>query len=286
MRPRRLGAPRGNTGRDDGVVLGTDAPTRDTGITMTPTAPPPSDPDYDIEFFWDPVCPFAWITSRWVMKVAAQTGYRVDWRFISLRLVNKHKDYDTDFPPEYEFGHTAGLRMLRVAAAVRDQLGREPLGELVTAYGHSYWDLPKGSGMRRRLSTTDHVTDVLTAAQLPARFADALDDTSWDELLDAESELALSRTGRDVGTPIITFHPPDGVSFFGPVISRVPSDDEAVPLWDAVTRLATFPGFAEIKRSLREIPQLNILGGISHDPIQEDWESGHRRGHLPRDQES
>ncbi len=156
--------------------------------------------------------------------------------------------------------------MLRVAAAIRDELGREPLGRLVTAYGHSYWDLPQGSGMGTRLSTHDHVTEVLDAAGVPRRFADALDDESWDQLLDAESELALSRTGRDVGTPIITFQPPDGLSFFGPVISRVPSDDEAVELWDAVTTLAKFPGFAELKRSLRERPQLNILGGVSHDP--------------------
>ena len=252
---------------------------------MTPTVPPPSDPSYDIEFFWDPVCPFAWITSRWVEQVASQRDFRVDWRFISLRLINKHKDYTTDFPPEYEFGHTAGLRMLRVAAAVRDELGREPLGGLVAAYGHSYWDLPQGSGMSTRLSTTDHVTEVLEDAGLPHRFADALDDDSWDQLLDAESEVALSRTGRDVGTPILTFQPPDGLSFFGPVISRVPTDAEAVELWDAVTTLAKFPGFAEMKRSLRERPQLNILGGVSEEPEHEDWQGGHRRGHLAADRE-
>jgi predicted DsbA family dithiol-disulfide isomerase len=79
---------------------------------------------YDIEFFWDPVCPFAWITSRWVVKVAAQTGYQVDWRFIDLRLMNKQKDYATEFPPDYEHGHTAGLRMLWVTAKVRSALGR------------------------------------------------------------------------------------------------------------------------------------------------------------------
>ena len=250
---------------------------------MTPTEPPASDPVYDIEFFWDPVCPFAWITSRWVAKVAAQRDFRVDWRFISLRLINKDKDYATEFPPEYEQGHTAGLRMLRVAAAIRDELGRDALGPVVTAYGHSYWDKPKGSGMRTYLSTTQHVTEVLTDAGLPVRFADALDDTSWDTLLDAESELALSRTGREVGTPIVTFQPPDGLSFFGPVISRVPNDDDALELWDAVTTLAAFPGFAEMKRSLREVPQLNILGGISDAPVHEDWERGHRRGHLPSD---
>ena len=239
---------------------------------------------YDIEFFWDPVCPFAWVTSRWIVQVAEQTGYSVDWRFISLRLLNKDKDYATEFPPEYEHGHTAGLRMLRVAAAVRADLGREPLGALVTAYGESYWDRPKGSGMRERLSTTEHVEDVLREAGLPASYAEALDDTSWDALLDEETELALSRTGRDVGTPIISFEPPTGVSFFGPVISRVPSDAEAVPLWNAVTTLAAFPGFAEMKRSLREVPQLAIFGAVPAG-AQEDWEGGHRRGHLASDSE-
>ncbi len=247
------------------------------------TTTEPSDTHYDIEFFWDPVCPFAWITSRWVVKVAAQTDYRVDWRFISLRLLNKHKDYATEFPAGYEFGHTAGLRMLRVAAAVRADLGREPLGSLVTAYGESYWDQPGSSGMRDRLSTTEHVEHVLTSAGLPTTYAAALDDTGWDQLLDDETELALSRTGRDVGTPIITFQPPNGLSFFGPVISRVPSDANALPLWNAVTTLAAFPGFAEMKRSLREVPQLNVLGGTSEVPAREDWKGGHRSGHLPSD---
>jgi 2-hydroxychromene-2-carboxylate isomerase len=251
---------------------------------MTPTVPPPSDPSYDIEFFWDPICPFAWITSRWVAKVAAQRDLSVDWRFISLRLINKHKDYATEFPPGYDFGHTAGLRMLRVAAAVRHELGRDVLGTLVAAYGHSHWDRPQDDTLAQRLSTTEHVREVLTTAGLSPEFAAALDDTSWDELLDAESEMALTRTGRDVGTPIITFQPPDGLSFFGPVISRVPSDDEAGPLWDAVTTLAAFPGFAEMKRSLRERPQLNSLGGVSDAPVQEDWQGGHRRGHLASDQ--
>ena len=248
-----------------------------------PVTAPPSDPAYDIEFFWDPVCPFAWITSRWIEKVVDQTGYEVDWRFISLRLLNKDKDYATDFPPEYEQGHTAGLRMLRVAAAIREDLGREAMGPLVTAYGRSYWDKQRGSGMRDHLSTTAHAVEVLEAAGLPTSYADALDDTSWDELLDAETELALSRTGRDVGTPIITFEPPAGLSFFGPVISRVPDDADALRLWEAVITLASFPGFAEMKRSMREVPQLNILGGTSEVPQQEDWQGGHRRGHLASD---
>lgn len=251
-----------------------------------PTTAPPSADGYDIEFFWDPVCPFAWITSRWVEQVVAQTDYAVDWRFISLRILNKDKDYATEFPPEYEHGHTAGLRMLRVAAKVRHELGREPLGALVKAYGESYWDKPKGTGMRSHLSTPEHAAEVLTAADLDPAYAEALDDTSWDDLLNDETELALSRTGRDVGTPIITFRAEEAepMSFFGPVISRIPDPADAVPLWDAVTRLARFDGFAEMKRSMREVPQLNVLGGISDRPEQEDWAGGHRAGHLTSDQ--
>ena len=242
-----------------------------------PTTPPGPADGVDVEFFWDPVCPFAWLTSRWLVEVQAQRPLFVDWRFISLRLINADKDYDTHFPPGYEFGHTAGLRMLRVAAHIRHEHGRDAVGALVTAYGQSYFDKPQGSGMRDRLSTPDHLTEVLVAAGYDPAYVASADDTEWDALLHAEGEMALARTGRDVGTPIITHGVPDGVSFFGPVISRIPRGDDAVRLWDAVTELASFPGFAEMKRSLREVPQLNILGGIVDDPASEDWEAGHRR---------
>ena len=243
---------------------------------------------YDIEFFWDPVCPFAWITSRWVEEVAAKTGMTVDWRFISLRLLNKEKNYATEFPPAYEHGHTAGLRFLRVAAAVRSELGRDAMASLVKAYGESYWDAAHEDRheVHAALSSKAHARAVLAAAGVDERFADALDDLSRDAELNAETELALERTGRDVGTPIITFNRPDGtaLSFFGPVISRIPSPDEAVPLWNAVTALAAFPGFAEMKRSLREVPQLRITGALGDEPTCEDWTGGHRRGHLESDQ--
>ena len=239
--------------------------------------PPESDPTYAIEFFWDPVCPFAWLTSRWVAQVAALRDYRVDWRFISLRLINGHKDYATDFPEGYDFIHTAGLRMLRVAAAVHPAQGREAMAQLVADYGHTDEDQPKGSLIRTRLSTPEHLTEVLSAAGMDPSFAAAADDDRWDELIGAEGEMALSRTGRDVGTPIITFGVPEGLSFFGPVISRLPEAEESLRLWDAVVTLAGFPGFAEIKRSLREMPQLNYYGGTSPAPILEDWQGGHRR---------
>jgi len=243
-----------------------------------------SDAPADIEFFWDPVCPFAWITSRWIEKVRAQTDYTVDYRFISLRLINKHKDYATEFPKGYEHGHTAGLRMLRVAAAVRDELGREPLSDLYTAFGESYFDVPQERAREARdaLGSIEAITACLETAGLDTKYAAAADDDSWDALIDEETELALARTGRDVGTPIITFEPPDGLSFFGPVISRVPADEDALPLWQAVTALARFPGFAEMKRSLREVPQLSVLGGDGNDaPAMEDWHGGARAAHLP-----
>jgi hypothetical protein len=138
--------------------------------------------------------------------------------------------------------------------------------------------------MSRKLGTVAHITEILEAVGLPTAFAAAADDDRWDAEIDAETELALSRTGRDVGTPIITFEPPDGVSFFGPVISRIPSDAEAVELWNAVITLAKFPSFSEMKRSLREVPQLRILGGLSDTPQQEDWRGGHRADALPAKQ--
>ncbi len=73
----------------------------------------------DLRFYFDPVCPFCWLTSKWIRMVRSERGFTVDWRFISLRLINAHVDYDAHFPPEYEAGHTAGLRLLRVAAQTR-----------------------------------------------------------------------------------------------------------------------------------------------------------------------
>lgn len=237
---------------------------------------------YDIEFFFDPVCPFAWITSRWVEKVQAQRDYSVDWRFIPLRILNKDKDYATDFPPNYPFIHGAGLKMMRVAARARAEHGRQAMGGLYTAMGNNIWgrnptDYPDGKVMAN-MGSVEMMTAVLTDAGLPTDLTDALDDTAWDAELEAEAETALERTGRDVGTPIISFHPPDGLSFFGPVISRVPNDDDAVELWDAVIKLASWPGFAEMKRSLREMPQLrSIVGDSPAAVVEEDWQGGSRR---------
>ena len=233
--------------------------------------------DADLNFYFDPVCPFAWLTSTWVRQVAARRDYVVDWRFISLRLLNAHIDYATHFPPDYEAGHTAGLRLLRVAARVRAEHGREAVGPLYEAFGRHIFEVdqqpdPAVGGSR------DHAASILAEVGLPTSLASAVDDESIDAKIQAETDEALALTGKDVGTPILHFRPPEGVAFFGPVISRRPDEEDAVELWDHVIALAGFPGFAELKRSLRERPQLPALGVRPGDTgIQEDWHGGSRR---------
>jgi hypothetical protein len=233
--------------------------------------------DADLHFYFDPVCPFAWLTSRWVQTVTAQRDYAVDWRFISLRLLNAHVDYDAHFPPGYEAGHTAGLRLLRIAARTRAEHGRAAVGELYTALGTRIFEgAPEEDEARR--GTAEFVGPVLAGVGLPAGLAAALDDTSLDAVIQAETDEALALTGKDVGTPILHFRPPAGVAFFGPVISRLPAEEEAGQLWDHVVALAGFPGFAELKRSLRERPQLRAAGVRPGEVgVEEDWHGGSRR---------
>ncbi|MBL7253376.1 mycothiol-dependent nitroreductase Rv2466c family protein [Paractinoplanes lichenicola] len=233
----------------------------------------------DINFYFDPICPFAWMTSKWIRIVQGQRGYTVDWRFISLRQINAHLDYDSHFPPEYEAQHTAGLRLLRVASAVREKHGREAIGPLYAAFGARILETaPDESRQPGWQGTPALAADALTEAGLPAALAEFLDDTSRDAEIQAESDEALALTGRDVGTPIIHFEPPQGVAFFGPVISRLPDEEQAGVLWDHVVGLARFPGFAELKRSLREQPQLRSFGVTAQEPGRtEDWHAGSRR---------
>ena len=246
-----------------------------------------ADPDgaADIHFYFDPVCPFAWMTSKWVRKVQSQRDYRVDWRFISLRLVNAHVDYDAHFPAGYEAGHTAGLRLLRMAARTRAEHGPEAVGALYAGLGAQIFDRARprdrdtdDAAAREERGTRRFVEPVLDTAGLPLDLADALDDPSWDGVVQAETDEALTLTGKDVGTPILHFEPPEGVAFFGPVISRLPDDEQAAQLWDHVIALARFPGFAELKRSLRERVQLRAFG-VREDEVgaQEDWHEGSRR---------
>ncbi len=234
--------------------------------------------EYDLHFYFDPVCPFAWMTSKWVRMVAAQRDYRVDWRFISLRLLNANVDYATHFPEHYEDEHTAGLRLLRVFARLRSEHGREAVEPLYSTLGARLFDTPRDGLTASALGSPELLEPLLRDVGLPTDLAAGLDDTTLDEVIQAESEEALAQSGRDVGTPILHFQPPGGTAFFGPVISRLPSPDDAASLWDHVIALASFPGFAEIKRSLRERPQLASFG-VDSESVgkEEDWHGGSRR---------
>jgi len=235
-------------------------------------------PEYDLHFYFDPVCPFAWMTSRWVRMVAAQRDYRVDWRFISLRILNANVDYATHFPEHYEDEHTAGLRLLRVFARVRSDHGRAAIEPLYSRIGARLFDTPRDGLSAADLGTPRLLEPLLRDAGLPVELAAGLDDAAIDDEVRTETEEALILTGRDVGTPILHFQPPGGTAFFGPVISRLPRPADAGPLWDHVIALAAFPGFAEIKRSLRERPQLASFGVDTESVgIQEDWQGGSRR---------
>ncbi|WP_134322248.1 hypothetical protein [Cumulibacter soli] len=235
----------------------------------------------DLRFYFDPVCPFAWMTSKWVRQVMRQRDYRTEWRFISLRQVNADVDYDAHFPRGYEDGHTAGLRLLRVCRQVRTSEGNAAVGALYDALGTKIFELAplsqSADGGDER-GTVAFAEDALRAAGLSTTYAAAIDDDSLDPLIQVETDEALAAAGKDVGTPIIHVDPPHGVAFFGPVISRLPEETDAAQLWDHVVGLARYPGFAELKRSLRERPQLPALG-VSASEIgpTEDWHGGSRR---------
>jgi hypothetical protein len=214
-----------------------------------------SEQTFDVEFFWDPVCPWAWLTSRWMCEVQQLRNLTIDWRFISLRLLNGAKNYDTDFPAGYPAVHGTGLKLLRVAAAVRDDGQRDRMHTLYTQFGG---DLHVRGRRDEIVNNFDAgFPDYLRSVGIEEKFIAAANDEKWDAVLQAETDEALLRTGKDVGTPIISYNR-DGqtYSFFGPVISRVPRGDEALRLWDAFWELATFDGLAELKRSLRSKPQL------------------------------
>ncbi|HMK10777.1 MAG TPA: hypothetical protein VK461_04310 [Acidimicrobiales bacterium] len=212
----------------------------------------------DIDFFFDPVCPWAWVTSRWVVEVAEQRAYDVEWRFICLRIVNEDKAFEQDPTSPYGRVHGAGRMMLRAAAAAKVTHGNEAVGRLYTELGTRLHHHGR-SASEIREGNLSLIDEAIVAAGLGADISAAVDDEKWDEVLREETALALSRTGSDVGTPIITFAPGtmDEASFFGPVINRIPRGEEAVEIWDLVERLARVPGLYELKRTNRVRPDFS-----------------------------
>jgi protein-disulfide isomerase-like protein with CxxC motif len=207
----------------------------------------------DLFFHFDPVCPWAYITSRWVTEVRAQRGYDVSWKFISLFIINDERGYG-EGNKAWRDAHFAGLQALRVASAARAAAGNDAVDAVYTALGkaiHADKRRPEQSGGMQNL-----VRAVLGEAGLNPDWAASADDELHDEVIRHETKLALESTGKDVGTPILVFHPgtPDQASFFGPVISKIPRGADATRLWDAVYTLATTSGMAELKRSLRAAP--------------------------------
>ena len=189
-----------------------------------------------------------------MVHVQGQRSYEVEWRFISLWILNE-ENTQAWYTPEYRQGHYFGHQALRIADAVRlGEADRAAVGRWYTALGEAL------HVQRRRDEARDDAVglyrSLLTDIGLDPTYADAADDESHDDHLRAETETALDRTGRDVGTPILTFHPgrENEASFFGPVISKAPRGAEALELWDAVEKLATMSGVAELKRSNRIPP--------------------------------
>ena len=225
----------------------------------------PGAPMADLAFHFDPVCPFCWMTSRWVRQVQSLRGLDVEWRFVSLALLN---DEDAEVyegqSEHYRATHVRGLELLRVCAAAREEHGSEVVGPLYRAMGDAVWEQPGPAGpefddVLRHVSRGRDVEAIVTSAGLPVELAAAVGDRSYDPVIRDETETALAAAGGDVGTPILHFSPPGGPAFFGPVISEQPTDEDAVRLWEAVETLAHFPSFAELKRALRDAPDVPLL---------------------------
>lgn len=224
----------------------------------------------ELEFFFDPICPFCWVTSRWVVDVARQRPLEVTWRPLSLAVLNEEISYEErkKASPEYPDSHVRGPEMLRVVHAARETHGAEVVGDLYTALGSLVWDsdAPEGDDFKAVMHEMARHRDLrpaLSRAGLPTDLADAASDTSRDADLRAETQEAAERCGGGVGTPILSFAPPDGPALFGPVIDAVPSGDDALRLWDAVETLAQWRGFAELKRTVRSFPDTPLSAKLA-----------------------
>ena len=193
-----------------------------------------------VEFWFDAICPWCWMTSRWATEVAEARGFEIEWHPISLAIINEGKDLG-----DHAEGHRQGHRMARVVEAVRRSAGGGSIGSLYTELG-----------TRRHPGGRDDfdaiIAESLAAAGLDAGLAEAADSEEYDEQLRANTSHALEIAGPDVGVPIISI---DGVAFFGPVVTPAPSGEQALKLWDGIYAAASVPGFYELKRGRTAGPQ-------------------------------
>ena len=191
--------------------------------------------------WFDPRCPWAWLTSRWLLEVERVRPVRVRFHVMSLSVLNEGRD---DIPERYKAGLAAGWGPVRVAVAAEQRYGNEVLRDLYTALG-----------VRRHLQEReldrDTLVEVLTELGLDPSLADAAGSTAYDEALRASHDEGMRPVGLDVGTPVIHTPGPDGrmTAFFGPVVTPSPKGEAAGRLWDGVLLVAGTEGFYEIKRS-------------------------------------
>ncbi|RAY16081.1 disulfide bond formation protein DsbA [Actinomadura craniellae] len=201
-----------------------------------------------VDFWFDPSCPYTWITSRWLLEAARVRPIEIRWNVMSLSVLNEHRDDDPEGDPEGYLWLPA-----RLCAAVQQEHGHAALGRLYTAMGTRFIVRAEESGFEPALDD----------AGLPTELAGAAWSPEYDGPLRASHQAGVDLVGEGVGTPILALPPTeDGrrPAFFGPVISPAPQGERAGRLWDGLLLLAGVPGFFELKRTLTGEPD---FGGAS-----------------------
>jgi len=194
-----------------------------------------------LDFWFDPLCPWAWITSRWVLEVEKVRPVEARWHVMSLAVLNEGKE---DMPERYkEFMQTA-WGPVRVCIAAEQKFGPDVLLPLYTALGTRFHN-------EKQERDRETIEAALAEAGLPVELADAAESAEYDEALRASHKDGMDRVGYEVGTPVISV---DGTSFFGPVVSPIPRGEDAARLWDGVLLVAKTDGFFELKRSRTRDP--------------------------------
>lgn len=193
-----------------------------------------------VDFWFDPSCPWAWMTSRWVDEVAKHRDLDVTWHIMSLAVLNEDKDVDDD----YRAFFPRALRYTRLVAAVQQLHGQQYVKPLYDALGTR---IHPG----RSKNPDEVIPAALAEVGLPADLARYADSDEFDGPMRASHFDGIDRVGQDVGTPVIAVN---GTAFFGPVISPAPTGEQALTLWDGVVAAASYDGFFEIKRTRTREP--------------------------------